>query len=229
MKNTDLVIFDMDGVLVDSEIIAARVEAKLLTKAGFPITPEELAEKFAGLNFPDILQRIEEIASIPVQATLITDAEKKVNDALARRVQAVAGAANAVMSVAGPRCICSNSSVKRINLILTATGLRPFFKDAVYSADDTRNGKGKPEPDVFLLAAERQSAEPSRCVVIEDSVHGVTGARRAGMRVIGFTGGSHSYPGHADALTDAGAITVINRLGDLPATLNALDVWTEPL
>ncbi len=227
MKNTDLIIFDCDGVLVDSEIIAAQVDSKLLTKAGFPITPEEMAEKFAGLSFRDILKKVEEISSIPLQASLIEESDQRLNDALAKRVKSVPGAAKAAALVSVPRCICSNSSRNRIAITLNRTGLMPLFDGAIYAAEDTETKKGKPEPDVFLYAAQKQNADPSRCMVIEDSVHGVTGAVNAGMRVIGFTGASHTYPGHSDVLSEAGAITVINRMVDLPATLAALDGWWE--
>lgn len=227
MKNTDLIIYDCDGVLVDSEIIAAQVDAKLLTKAGFPITPEEMAEKFAGLNFTDILKKVEEIASIPIQASLIEESEKQIDDALARRVKSIQGAAQAIVLINAKRCICSNSSRKRVSITLNRTGLAPLFGNAVYCSEETKNKLGKPEPDVFLMAAEKQQADPSRCLVIEDSIHGVTGAIRAGMRVIGFTGASHTYPGHADALSEAGAITAINRMADLPATVAALDGWSQ--
>ena len=89
------------------------------------------------------------------------------------------------------------------------------------------SGKGKPAPDVFLHGCKEFGVEPSRALVIEDSVHGVSGAVSAGCRVIGFTGASHSYPGHADALTEAGATTVISRFKDLAATIEALAHWDE--
>jgi HAD superfamily hydrolase (TIGR01509 family) len=227
MENTDLVIFDCDGVLVDSEIVAARVEAELLTKAGFPITAEEVASQFSGLRFADILRKVEEISSIPLQASLIEESEKKVDRKLVSSLRTIEGARQAAASVTIARCVCSNSSPARIRAMLTKTGLIPFFENAIYSADDTPQKKCKPEPDVFLLAAEKHDADPARTIVIEDSLHGIQGARSAGMRVIGFTGASHSYPGHAELLSEAGAETVINRMADLPATLAALDVWSE--
>ncbi len=227
MKSTELVIFDCDGVLVDSEIVAARVEADLLTRAGFPITAEEIASQYSGLRFSDILRRVEEISSIPLQASLIEESERKVDRKLATSLRAIEGAAEAVASVEIARCICSNSSQARIKSMLTKTGLLPLFDNAIHSVDDTPSKKSKPEPDVFLFAAQKHGANPARTIVIEDSLHGVNGARSAGMRVIGFTGASHSYPGHAEMLSEAGAETVINRMADLPATLAALDVWSE--
>jgi beta-phosphoglucomutase-like phosphatase (HAD superfamily) len=111
--------------------------------------------------------------------------------------------------------------------MLTKVGLKPLFGDNIFSALETPTAKPKPAPDVFLHAAEKFGADPKRTFVIEDSVHGIHGARGAGMRVIGFTGGSHSYPGHADVLTEAGAETTIRRWAELRSLLDALAVWSE--
>jgi len=227
MPQPDLVIFDCDGVLVDSEIIAARVEADLLTAAGFEISPEEISENYAGLTFKDIMLRIEEQAKIPFQISLLDQAEELVDRRLKNEVRAIEGVHQAVASVPVNYCICSNSRTERIEFMLEKTQLLPFFKGRIFSALETPTGKPKPAPDVFLLAAEKLNANPANTFVIEDSVHGITGARAAGMRVIGFTGASHSYPSHADALTEAGAETVIRRWADLPGVLAALSEWSE--
>ena len=229
MAGFDLIIFDCDGVLVDSEIIAAQVESKLLTDAGYPISPEELAERFAGLTWKDILFEVEREASIPFSATLLDESEKLLDKKLGSEVRAIDGAAQAVARIAGPRCICSNSSAHRLRAMLAHTGLARLFGEHVYSAKDLGEGRTKPAPDVFLHAAGQFSVKPANVLVIEDSVHGIHGATAAGMRVVGFTGGSHTYPGHADVLTEAGAETVINRMADLPATVEALAGWSELL
>ncbi|WP_378943856.1 HAD family hydrolase [Mesorhizobium sp. ANAO-SY3R2] len=227
MNQPDLVIFDCDGVLVDSEIIAARIEAELLTSAGFEITAEEIAETYAGLTFKDILLRIEEKAAIPLQASLIDQAEELVDRKLKNDVRAIEGVHEAVAAVSAPRCICSNSRSERIEIMLERTRILPLFKGRIFSALETPSKKPKPSPDVFLHAANTYGASPANTFVIEDSVHGIAGAVSAGMRVIGFTGGSHSYPGHADMLTEAGAETVIRRWADLGGVLAALSMWSE--
>ena len=227
MTRPDLIIFDCDGVLVDSEIIAARVEAELLTLAGFEITPEELSESYAGLTFKDIMLRIEEKSRIPFQASMIDQAEALTDKRLAKDVRAIDGAREAVASVSGLRCVCSNSSSQRLDMMLGRVGLKPYFEGRIFSALETPSGRPKPAPDVFLFAAKTLDADPARTFVIEDSVHGIAGAKAAGMRVIGFTGASHSYPGHADALTDAGAETVIRRWPELKPVLAALAEWSE--
>jgi len=227
MSQPDLVIFDCDGVLVDSEIIAARVEAELITDAGYPIEAGEIAERYAGLTFKDIVLAIEKEAQIPFQASLLDQEEKALDKRLAAEVRAIEGAREAVARIAFPRCVCSNSSGKRLEMMLTKTGILPLFGDKIFSARDTLSGLPKPAPDVFLHAASVMRADPARTFVIEDSVHGIHGAKAAGMRVIGFTGAAHSWPGHADRLTDAGAETVIKRFADLAATIAALSEWSE--
>jgi len=227
MPEPELIIFDCDGVLVDSEIIAARIEADLLTAAGYPISGEELSQAYAGLTFKDILLKVEEKSQIPFQASLIDQAEVLVDRRLASEVRAIEGAAAAVAATRTKRCICSNSRTERLDAMLVRTGLKRFFEGRVFSALETPTGKPKPAPDVFLFAAEAMGADPALTFVIEDSVHGIAAAKAAGMRVIGFTGAAHSYPGHADHLTEAGAETVIRRWSEFVPTLAALAAWSE--
>lgn len=225
MSGFDLIIFDCDGVLVDSEIIAAQVESRLLTEAGYPISVEEMGERFSGMTWKNILLEVEREASIPISATLLDKSEKLLDARLARDVKVIEGVKFALSRLTTQRCICSNSSSARLDMMLTKVGLKPYFESHVYSAKDLGADRVKPKPDIFLHGAKQFAVSPDRVVVIEDSVHGITGARAAGMRVVGFTGASHSYPSHADKLTDAGAETVISRMQDLPATIAALSEW----
>ena len=227
MPQPDLVIFDCDGVLVDSEIVAARVEAELLTSAGFEISAEEIFETYAGLTFKDIMLRLEEKSHVPFQASLIDRAEELVDRKLRSDVRIIDGAREAVAAVTVPRAVCSNSSTERVQFMLEKVRLLPFFAGRIFSGLDIPSKKTKPAPDVFLYAADKLGANPKNTFVIEDSVHGIAGAKAAGMRVIGFTGAGHSYPGHADALTEAGAETVIRRWAELNSTLAALSEWSE--
>lgn len=227
MPSPELVIFDCDGVLVDSEIVAARVEAKMLGAAGFEIEPEDLAQRYAGLTFKDILMAIEAEADMLFEAALIEKVEEEVDRRLRREVKAIDGAATAVAAITTRKCICSNSGRERIQAMLEKTGLDAFFSGHIYSSLDTPTQRPKPAPDVFEHAAADMKAEPHRTFVIEDSVHGVSAATGAGMRVIGFTGATHTQPGLADALTEAGAETVIHRMADLGEVVEALSVWSE--
>lgn len=227
MSGFDLILFDCDGVLVDSEIIAAEVESKLLRDHGFEITAEEMCIRFAGLDWKNILLTVEKEADLPLSASLIDKSEALLDRALSIRVKMIDGVRTALSRLTEQRCICSNSSSKRLDMMLTKVGLKPYFEGHVYSAKDLGPDRTKPKPDIYLHGAKQFNADPARCLVIEDSVHGVHAARAAGMRVIGFTGGSHTYPTHADRLTDAGAETVISRMTELPQMVEALKSWSE--
>lgn len=225
MSGFDLIIFDCDGVLVDSEIIASQVESRLLTDAGYPISAEEMGERFSGMTWQNILLAIEKEVSIPLSASLIDKSEKLLDARLERDVKVIEGVKFALSRLTTQRCICSNSSSQRLDMMLTKVGLKPYFEPNIFSAKDLGPDRVKPKPDIFLHAAQQFGVSPDRAIVIEDSVHGIHGARAAGMRVIGFTGASHTYPSHADRLTDAGAETVISRMSDLPAVIEALSEW----
>jgi len=225
MSGFDLIIFDCDGVLVDSEIIAAQVESRLLTEAGYPISVEEMGERFAGMTWKNILLAIEKEVDIPLSASLLDKSEKLLDQRLERDVKVIEGVKLALSRISTQACICSNSSSHRLDMMLTTVGLKPYFAPHIFSAKDLGPDKVKPRPDIFLHALETFKVSPSRAVVVEDSVHGIHGAVAAGCRVVGFTGASHTYPSHADRLTDAGAETVISRMSDLPATIAALGEW----
>ena len=227
MPQPDLVIFDCDGTLVDSEVIAARVDTELLAQAGVQIEVEDFIQRYAGLTFTETVLLIEQEYKVPLQASIIDRSKDILDRRLSAEVQAVEGARAAVLGVKGPRCVCSNSAPERLQGMLGRTGLLPLFDGNVFSARELPSHKPKPAPDIFLYAAEKMGADPANSFAIEDSVHGITGAKRAGMRVIGFTGGAHSWPGHADALTEAGAETVIRRWADLQPVIAALSEWSE--
>ena len=202
MSTIDLVIFDCDGVLVDSEIIAARVEAEIITAAGVEIEADEIMTRYSGLTVKDMLLAIESERGVPLQASLLDRMREATDRSLKSQVQAIDGVRAAVAGLRLPFCVCSNSRPERIELMLEKTGLLPLFSGRIFSAQATPTARPKPAPDVFLHAAGEMKAEPKRTIVVEDSVHGIAGARAAGMRVIGFTGGSHTFPGHADRLTE---------------------------
>ncbi len=225
MSGFDLIIFDCDGVLVDSEIIAAKVESALLTEAGYPISVEEMGERFAGMTWKNILLQVEKESDIPLSAQLLDKSEQLLDARLAREVKIIDGVKFALSRITTPRCICSNSSGARLDMMLEKVSLKPYFAPHIFSAKDLGADRVKPKPDIFLHGAKQMNVAPERALVIEDSVHGIHGARAAGMRVVGFTGASHTYPSHADRLTDAGAETVISRMADLPAVIAALGEW----
>lgn len=226
MSGFELTIFDCDGVLVDSEIIAARVESKLLNEAGYPISVEEMGERFAGMTWKNILLSVEKEIDIPLSASLLDKSETLLDQRLAREVKIIEGVSFALSRIEGPRCICSNSSVHRLDSMLTKVGLKEQFAPNIFSAKELGADRVKPKPDIYLHALSQMGVAAKKAVVVEDSVHGVHAARDAGIRVIGFTGASHTYPSHADRLTDAGAETVISRMVDLPAVIAAMESWS---
>ena len=220
-----LTIFDCDGVLVDSEIVSARVVAGILTDAGVDISAEDLAHRYAGLTTEQIFARLRDEAGRELPERLIREAEAETDRRLATGALAVAGADAMLDMLEGPRCVCSNSRPERLEATLRSAGLYDRFRPFIYSARSLGPGAEKPAPDVFLHAAREFETEPVETLVVEDSVAGVAGAVAAGMRVIGFTGASHSWQGHGEALMDAGAITIVKRLSQVPATIEALRGW----
>jgi len=226
-KKFDLVIFDCDGVLVDSEYLTSKIGAELITKAGYEIAPEMLNENYAGYIFLDILKDIEQKSGIPLSANLIDQMYQQFNERMADELLAIDGVRTTIEKLNRPYCVCSNSNYQSIKKMLTHVGLFDLFEGKIFSAPEVGTKKPKPAPDVYLFAAQKMHASPENTVVIEDSVPGVRGASSAHMRVIGFTGGLHTYPGHADALTEAGAETVISRNSQLVAVIEAMEDWKD--
>ncbi|MFL5027664.1 MAG: HAD family hydrolase [Microvirga sp.] len=212
-----LLIFDCDGVLVDSEPLSCRIDAETLTECGVPYTAEEVARDFTGVSIKDQIARIEMERGI----RLPDDFTERLNRTLFQRFETdlkpIDGVRDAILSLPFPRCVASSSIPERIALSLRVTGLADLF-DNIFSS--TQVARGKPAPDLFLHAASRMNTLPEECLVIEDSIAGVQAARAAGMRVIGFVGGSHCGPGHAEKLRQAGAPVIIERMSDLPAAVS---------
>ncbi|KAB0679566.1 HAD family hydrolase [Aureimonas leprariae] len=227
MSNLSLAIFDCDGVLVDSEIIAARVEAELLREYGIELSPEEIAHRFAGLTWVRILELLSAEYGTTLPDELRTRSHEELTRRLAAELEPIAGVQEMLDLVDLPRCICSNSSSDHLKLELSKVGLWDRFRPYIYAAREVGMQRPKPAPDVYLHACAEFGVEPRKAVVLEDSVHGVAAGVAAGCRVVGFTGASHSYPGHGEALSDAGAETVIARLKDFPAVVEAFSAWAE--
>ena len=208
-----LLIFDCDGVLVDSESLSCRIDAEFLTQIGIPYTAEEIARQFLGVSLKTMIARIEAERG----CRLPDDFSERLNRILFARFETdlkpIEGVRDAILSLPYPRCVASSSVPERIALSLRITGLSDLFDD-IFSS--TQVPRGKPAPDLFLHAASNMKARPEDCLVIEDSVAGVQAALAAGMHVIGFTGGGHCGPEHAEKLRQAGAPHVIDRMADLP-------------
>ncbi len=225
MPQPALIIFDCDGVLVDSEVIAAKLEREFLNEHDVEIGEEEHYRRFTGLNFSQTLKLLEDETGRAFPDDLAERFEAELDSRLWRDVNALPGSSAVLDELDQPRCICSNSSDERLKITLTKTGLWDRFRPYVFSAHSLPGIAAKPAPDIFLYAARELQTNPGACVVVEDSVHGVTSAVSAGMRVIGYTGGSHSRAGHGEQLIDAGAETVIKNLFDVRPVVEAFSKW----
>jgi HAD superfamily hydrolase (TIGR01509 family) len=216
-----LIVFDFDGVLVDSEILSNRVLASVLSELGYPMTPAESHRRFTGLNVRAVREAVELDQGRPLSPEFEPMVRAQAHRRIETELAMVAGADTLLRGLSGPRCIASNSGPLWIDLALKSTGLDAFFLPQ-HRFSAAQVAKGKPAPDLFIHAAAAMGADPAACVVIEDSIHGVRGARTAGMRVLGFIGASHIEQGHDAILRDAGVEAVFDDLTRLPEILRQL-------
>ncbi|MEQ9555525.1 MAG: HAD family hydrolase [Rhodospirillales bacterium] len=210
-----LLIFDCDGVLVDSEMIASRVLAAHLSAHGYPITAKQCRERFTGKWMTDVVGMVRD-AGVDLPEDFIQTLKEKDQDAFKRELKPMPGVLDMVRDLRHDRCVASSGPIVKMETTLGISGLLPFFKPHLFSASMVK--RGKPEPDLFLHAANAMGRAPADCLVIEDSTAGVTAARRAGMRVLGFAGGSHAREaqGYEKTLMAAGAETVFDDMMRLP-------------
>lgn len=184
----DLVIFDCDGVLVDSEPLANRTLARCFQDAGFPISYEDCCAHMIGLSLASCFAMAEEWHGRPLPDDFLDMVRQRTRTAIQSELRPIDGARSAVVATAGRCCVASSSDPAKLRFSLDVTGLLPLFDGHVFSAAQV--SRGKPAPDLFLFAAERMGVPPHRCVVVEDSRYGVRAARAAGMTVFGYVGGS---------------------------------------
>ncbi len=213
----DLVIFDCDGVLVDSEVIFARILGECLTAADCPATAAEALTLGFGKNRGTLTAAVEARFGRSLSDEFFEAMRVRTALALERELVAMPGVEALLTALPAARCVASNGHLVRVRERLALTGLLRFFEPHVYSAMQV--AAGKPAPDLFLLAARQLGAHPASCLVIEDSVVGVAAAVAAGMPVLGFCGGSHCPQGHAEQLTAAGCSLVFTRMAELMAHL----------
>lgn len=182
----ELVVFDCDGVLVDSERLAVAVESRLLGELGWALTEDEVLDRFVGRSDAYMLAEIERALARPVPEWSELYIER-LHAAFHAELTAVEGIAEALDELDLPSCIASSGTHEKMRLTLGLTGLLDRFDGRIFSASEVEHGK--PAPDLFLHAAERSGVAPERCVVVEDSRSGVEAARAAGMRSFGYAGG----------------------------------------
>jgi HAD superfamily hydrolase (TIGR01509 family) len=212
--SVELVIFDCDGVLVDSERLAVRVESRLLTALGWPLTEDEVLDRFVGRSDAYMLGEIERALGRPVPEWT-SRYEADLHAAFHAELVAVDGVADAIDALRTPTCVASSGTHDKMRLTLGLTGLHDRFAGRIYSA--TQVTDGKPAPDLFLLAARSMGVDPAGCVVVEDSRSGVEAARAAGMRSLGYAGGLTPPDWLAGPDT-----TVFEDMAELPALVEGL-------
>jgi HAD superfamily hydrolase (TIGR01509 family) len=187
---TGLVIFDCDGVLVDSEPIALRLLLGMLGQAGLAMDPETANTRFLGRSLASTRSMLAEEFGLMLDDAALEDMRRRLHAAFRAELRPISGVAEVLAGLKQAFCVASSSQPERIALSLRITGLWPHFEGRMFSA--TMVARGKPAPDLFLYAAERMGYAPSDCLVVEDSPAGIAAAKAAGMRVVAFTGGSHA-------------------------------------
>ncbi|MEV5987887.1 HAD family hydrolase [Streptomyces sp. NPDC052051] len=212
IKQIELVIFDCDGVLVDSERIAARVQVALGAELGWPLTEEEVVSRFIGRSHASIREQISARLGEETATVWAARFEELHREAVDTALAPVDGLPEALDAITLPTCVASSGSHDKMRHTLGRTGLYGRFEGRIYSA--TEVDRGKPAPDLFLHAARQMGVDPAACVVVEDSEPGVRAARAAGMRAFGYAGGLTP----AERLVGPGT-TVFDDMRDLPSLI----------
>lgn len=199
-----LIIYDFDGVIADSEVLANAVLAEIVSELGRPTTLQDSYHLYMGKRFTEVVAAVEAAVGAPLPDGFAEDYQARTLERFRRDLCTVVGAREHILAFPDTlKCIASSSSPDRLALCLNKLGLQSVFGPHVFSASSV--ARGKPHPDIFLHAAERMAIDPKRCIVIEDSASGVEAGRAAGMTVIGLLAGAHIQPGHDRRLRRAGA------------------------
>jgi HAD superfamily hydrolase (TIGR01509 family) len=212
MTDIDLVIFDCDGVLVDSERLAVRTEVEILAGLGWQLTQADVIDRFVGRSAAYMHEQIE--GHLGRRIDWEAEFEPHYREVFERELVAVPGVTDALDRITTPVCVASSGSHDKMRFTLGKTGLYDRFDGRIFSVDEV--ARGKPAPDIFLFAAERMGTAPDRCAVIEDSVSGVTAGLDAGMTVFAFAGGVTGAE-----LLSIGDARVFDDMRDLPDALLA--------
>ncbi len=213
-----LVIFDCDGVLVDTEAVSNRLLVRVLAEDGFNITYEECRRLFVGRTMQAVMEHVEAAIGRPLGVHWPTYIREETLKAFGEGIEPVVGAEDALRALRAkgvPYCVASSGKFEKMRFTLGATGLLPLVEDVLFSAEQV--ARGKPAPDLFLHAAKEMGHAPAACLVVEDSVPGVQAAVAAGMPVIGYAGDPHT---DAAGLKSEGA-HVIHDMSALPRLLVA--------
>jgi HAD superfamily hydrolase (TIGR01509 family) len=215
LSPTQLVIFDCDGVLVDSEPVANRILAQVLRELGLDLTQEQIFQHFVGYSLPHVVRVVEGMLGRPVPEDFLRDLQARTFAAFKTELKAMPGIEHALDRLGAPFCVASSGDHEKMNTTLGITGLLPRFAGRIFSV--TQVARGKPAPDVYLFAARQLGAEPAACVVVEDTPPGVQAGVAAGMTVFGFC--AHTP---AEKLKAAGAHRTFDEMRVLRELLDGL-------
>lgn len=214
-----LVIFDCDGVLVDSEILSAEVEAQALAALGVAVTPNEVMQRFVGLTQEAMEARLEQDFGLKLPPDHAETTRQMLRAAYLARLEPIPGVRDLLLALPMPFCVASNSPPAKLGLGLSITNLFEIVYPNIFCAKLV--AQGKPAPDLFLHAARTLGADPAATVVVEDSVVGITAAKAAGMTAIGFVGGLHHMPPSEEALREAGADHIVQTMAEVKTLILA--------
>jgi HAD superfamily hydrolase (TIGR01509 family) len=221
MTAPEFVIFDCDGVLVDSEPISIRVLTEIIGEAGVTISADQAYREFLGRSMASIVKALSERYGVTMTGMHLEAIRSRLYSEFEKSLSPVKGVKTMLSALQLPNCVASSSQPERIRLTLRKTGLLDYFEPRLFSSAMVK--KGKPAPDLFLYAARCSGVRAESCVVIEDSPAGIEAAKSAGMRVFGFTGGSHAAPAGLKALIDPLKPDLIfDDMKELPALLAGL-------
>jgi HAD superfamily hydrolase (TIGR01509 family) len=216
LPETDLVIFDCDGVLVDSEELSCRCLSDALGQIGVEMSTEQALKLFLGRSTAAVIEYCR-AAGRPVPENFLTNLAGQVRETFRSQLKPIQGVGAVLAELRLPHCVASSSDLERVRFSLELTGLAAYFGKQLFTSQMVR--RGKPAPDLFLYAAGEMGCEPHRALVIEDSVSGVMAAKAAGMKVWGFVGGSHYRARDGNSLLrEAGASRIFASMTDF---------WTE--
>ncbi|CAM4042721.1 HAD family hydrolase [Pseudoalteromonas byunsanensis] len=211
MAQFELVIFDCDGVLVDSEVLVSKVFKDMLYSLGLDLSLDEIMSSYVGITTQECLKKIEKNYPVKIPANFISVYREYCQEKINSELRNITGIEELIIELNSRKqlfCVASNSSMEKINLSLRKTNLLRYFNNRIYSACDL--AKPKPLPDVFLHAASQFSISPSKCIVVEDTHIGVHAGVSANMFTVGYTGTMHK-----DKLITAGANVTIDKLPEL--------------
>jgi HAD superfamily hydrolase (TIGR01509 family) len=217
----DLIIYDCDGTLIDSERLVARICLAEIHALGLSQwTMDDYVSTFVGMPGRIGWQQVREALGRDFPEGFNAMVDARIDEAFASDLKPVPGVREAVTAIGGPACVASTTAQPHLSTNIRIAGLDDLFGGHVFSASQVR--RPKPAPDVFLFAASQMGHDPNHCLVVEDSVPGVLAARRAGMTVVGFTGAAHDPGAMRTRLSEAGAVRVVHDMAELPPVVRAL-------